>query len=270
MTTSCHEGLLLSVVVNTLYYVHWQNKGDLSTFMGFPGGLDGKECAWNAGRPGFNPWVGKISQRRTGNPLQYSCLENSMDRWAWWATVQGVAKSRTRLSDSHFDFQSFPASRPKSPFCLLTLFSAFGPSEMLRCRGPVSPAALSLNSLCPQNYLFSSPYLRFLDWTDLSRGEIIWLKQFPESSKGWPGATPRCQWYTCLPDCDTLKCLHMLPDASQGGKSAALGSHFPTDNVAISLRLETALLFFPEYACPLPSVSPPLIQSDPGRSNWKN
>ena len=34
-----------------------------------------------------------------GNPLQYSCLENSMDRGAWWATVHGVAKSRTRLSD---------------------------------------------------------------------------------------------------------------------------------------------------------------------------
>ena len=34
-----------------------------------------------------------------GNPLQYSCLENSMDRGAWWATVCGVAKSRTRLSD---------------------------------------------------------------------------------------------------------------------------------------------------------------------------
>ena len=36
-----------------------------------------------------------------GNPLQYSCLENAMDRGAWWATVQGVAKSQTRLSDSH-------------------------------------------------------------------------------------------------------------------------------------------------------------------------
>ena len=36
-----------------------------------------------------------------GNPLQYSCLENSMDRGAWWATVHGVIKSRTRLTDSH-------------------------------------------------------------------------------------------------------------------------------------------------------------------------
>ena len=103
-----------------------------------------------------------------------------------------------------------------------------------------------------------------------ARGEIIRLKHFPESSKGWLGSTPRFQWYAWLPDCDTLKCLYMLPDASQGGKSAVLGSCFPVDTVAVSLRLETALLFFPEYACPLSSVSPPLIQSDLGRSNWKN
>ena len=40
-------------------------------------------------------WVGKILLRRNGNPLQYSCLENPMDGGAWWATVHGVAKSRT-------------------------------------------------------------------------------------------------------------------------------------------------------------------------------
>ena len=45
-------------------------------------------------RPGFNPWVGKIPGGGNGNPLQYSCLENSMDRGAWRATVHGVAKSR--------------------------------------------------------------------------------------------------------------------------------------------------------------------------------
>ena len=39
-----------------------------------------------------------------GNPLQYSCLENSMDRGAWWATVQGVAKSQTGLSNLYFHF----------------------------------------------------------------------------------------------------------------------------------------------------------------------
>ena len=45
----------------------------------------------------FNPWVGKIPWRRDGNPLQYSCLENPMDRGAWRAMVHGVTKSQTQL-----------------------------------------------------------------------------------------------------------------------------------------------------------------------------
>ena len=53
----------------------------------------------NRGRPLFDPWVGRSSGEGNGNPLQYSCLENSMERGAWWATVCGVAKSRTPLSD---------------------------------------------------------------------------------------------------------------------------------------------------------------------------
>ena len=51
---------------------------------------------------GFDPWVGKVPWKRNGNPLQYSCLENPMDGGAWRATVHGVAKSRTRLSDFTF------------------------------------------------------------------------------------------------------------------------------------------------------------------------
>ena len=50
-------------------------------------------------RHGFDPWVGKIPWRRKGNPFQYSCLENPMDRGAWWAAVHGVTKSWTQLSD---------------------------------------------------------------------------------------------------------------------------------------------------------------------------
>ena len=55
----------------------------------------GKECA-NAGGTrdvGLIPGSGRSPGEGNGNPLQYSCLENSMDRGAWWATVHGVAKS---------------------------------------------------------------------------------------------------------------------------------------------------------------------------------
>ena len=55
----------------------------------------------NAGDLGSIPESGRSPGEEKGSPLQYSCLENSMDRGAWWATVHGVVKSRTRLSDKH-------------------------------------------------------------------------------------------------------------------------------------------------------------------------
>ena len=63
--------------------------------LGFPGDSDGKEFACNAGDPGLIPQLGTSPGKGHGNPLQYPCLENSMDRGAWWATVYGVAKSWT-------------------------------------------------------------------------------------------------------------------------------------------------------------------------------
>ena len=68
----------------------------------FPGGSDGKASTYNAGDLGSIPGLGRSPGEGNGNPLQYSCLENSMDGGAWWATVHGVANSRTRLSDIHF------------------------------------------------------------------------------------------------------------------------------------------------------------------------
>ena len=67
--------------------------------MGFPGGSDSKASACNPGDPGSVPGLGRSPGEGNGNPLQCSCLENSMDGGAWWATVHGVAKSRTRLSE---------------------------------------------------------------------------------------------------------------------------------------------------------------------------
>ena len=68
----------------------------------FPGGSDGKVSACNAGDPGSIPGLGRSPGEGNGNPLQYSCLENPMDRGAWWAAVHGVMKSQTRLSDFTF------------------------------------------------------------------------------------------------------------------------------------------------------------------------
>ena len=65
----------------------------------FPGGSDGKEPACNAGDPGSIPAWGRSPGEADGHPHQYSCLENSMDRGAWQATVHGVAKSGTKLSN---------------------------------------------------------------------------------------------------------------------------------------------------------------------------
>ena len=69
-----------------------------TTAHGLPGGSDCKESACNAGDPGSVPGLGRSPGEGNGNPLQYSCLENPMDRGAGWATSHGVAKSWTQLS----------------------------------------------------------------------------------------------------------------------------------------------------------------------------
>ena len=70
--------------------------------MGFPGGSDSKAYARNVGDSGSIPGSGRSPGEGNGNPLQYSCLETSTDGGGWWATVHGVAKSRTRLSNIIF------------------------------------------------------------------------------------------------------------------------------------------------------------------------
>ena len=70
--------------------------------MGFPVGSDGKESACNVGDLGSIPGLGGSPGGGNGHPLRYSGLENSMDRSLQWATVHGVAKSQTGLSDFHY------------------------------------------------------------------------------------------------------------------------------------------------------------------------
>ena len=75
---------------------YWQS---LINAMGFLGGSDGKESACNVGDLGSISGLGRSPGEGNGNPFQYSCWENFLDRRGWWATVHAVAKSWTWLSN---------------------------------------------------------------------------------------------------------------------------------------------------------------------------
>ena len=76
-------------------YVHIPSffGGGVVTYPDLPGGSEGKESACNAGDPGSILGLGRSPGRGHGNPLQCSCLENFMDRGAWWATFHEITKS---------------------------------------------------------------------------------------------------------------------------------------------------------------------------------
>ena len=76
----------------------------MSHRLDFPGGSDGKASVYDTGDPGSIPGLGRSLGEGNGNPLQYYCLENPVDRGAWSATLHGVAKSRTRPNDFMFMF----------------------------------------------------------------------------------------------------------------------------------------------------------------------
>ena len=91
-----------------------------------------KHLAYNVGDLGFIPGSGRSSGEGNGNPLQYSCLENPMDREAWWATVHGVAKSGTWLSDFTFTFTFYLLTFIKSLFSQQQSVHTYKPGIMLR------------------------------------------------------------------------------------------------------------------------------------------
>ena len=93
--------------------------------MDFPGSSDGKVSVYNAGDLGSILGSGRSAEEGNGNPLQYYCLENPMDRGTWQATVHGVAKSRTRLSDFTFTFNM----QGSWEFC--TIFEIFSKCEII-------------------------------------------------------------------------------------------------------------------------------------------
>ena len=113
-------------------------------------GSGGKESACSAGDPGSVPGSRRSPGEGNGYPLQYSGLENSMDRGAWQATIHGVTKSRKRLSGFHFT--SLPTVNPYSnrslPFPVTEVARSMSPTSwslLLPLTTPVFP------SYCLQN-----------------------------------------------------------------------------------------------------------------------
>ena len=76
-----------------------KGKATHSSILGLPWWLSCKEFTCNAGDLSLIPGLGRSPGEGNGNPLQCSCLENPMDRVAWWAVVRGVTKSWTQLND---------------------------------------------------------------------------------------------------------------------------------------------------------------------------
>ena len=86
------------------WFLGWEDpleKGQAphSSILGLPWWLNWWRICLQCRRPGFHPWVGRSLGAGHGNPLQYSCLENPMDREAWWAVAHRLSKSREWLSD---------------------------------------------------------------------------------------------------------------------------------------------------------------------------
>ena len=89
-----HQGIFLTLEPNPgLLHCRWILY-QLS-YQGSPGGTSVKKSACQCRRRGFHPWVGRSPGGRNGYPLEYSCLENPMDRGTWQATVHRVAESDT-------------------------------------------------------------------------------------------------------------------------------------------------------------------------------
>ena len=84
------------LIIDLFYYIYMLIHGYNHVLLYLhPGGSDGKASACNAEDLGSVPGLGKSPGEGNGNPFQYSCLENSTDGGAWWATVHGVTKSQT-------------------------------------------------------------------------------------------------------------------------------------------------------------------------------
>ena len=121
----------------------------------FPGSSDGKESTCNAGDRVLIPGSGRSPGEGNGSPLQYSCLENPMDRGSWRAAHR-VAKSQTQLSDWHFHFQ--PELVTMVLYLSISYFSLqFHPIRMSHKKIHCLGVGHSCNSWCVKSCCMNQP-----------------------------------------------------------------------------------------------------------------
>ena len=125
-----------------------------------PGGSDGKASAYNVGDLGSIHGSGRFPVKGNGNPLQYSCLENPVERGSWWATVHGVAKSQTWLKDFTFTLYNVYISLSLTS---LSMALSIEPQDFvvayMKAQDLVSIASPALTSYCSSLKSSSLPAL---------------------------------------------------------------------------------------------------------------
>ena len=136
--------------------------------MGFPGGSDGEESTCSVGDLGLIPGSGRSPGEGNGNPLQCSCLENPMDRGALQATVHGIIKSQTRLSDFTFTFnRNTQPSAHKESFCSTVCgYKDVGTWDWTSGQCPATAAAIPAPQIPSpwQNSIYVTPLLAPQSW----------------------------------------------------------------------------------------------------------
>ena len=168
--------------------------GDNAPDLRFPGSSYGKESACNAGDPGSIPGSERSPGEGNGSPLQYSWLENSMDRRAWEATVHGVAKSWTQLSDCH----SLRREGMKELGMAVSSGTLSSPAQRNRqtgfgCRQMVGPGGVNSGSSWwtgrpgvlqfTESQRVRHDWVTELNWAELNWTECMHARSWSKSSK---------------------------------------------------------------------------------------
>ena len=181
----------------------------VTVHVGLPWWLHGKESTSKCWRPGFDPWVGKIPGEGNGNPLQYSCLGNPMDRGAWQATVHGVAKESDmteRLNNNNFTgsflfCSAVPSTMPGMWRMLKKLLNEWMHNEWVSNQrvGPLSRKKRTTNPHWEWEFSVHDPWLRQkIDWEEALGNSILewpWRLPLPndsDSCQSWKGDL--CPW----------------------------------------------------------------------------